>query len=99
MDLSDVRHILTTLRSEHTRFTVEQAIVFLGVCMHPGEALVDIAGKAGTSKGTVSRQVIKLKGMGLVTTHEIENDTRYKRAALTTKGAWLRDQLTSNVPE
>ena len=55
--------------------------------------IVELAGLAGRDYTTVSRQVAKLEGLGLVTRRVGQKDGRVSEVAVTTKGKAMTDAL------
>ena len=55
--------------------------------------IVELAGLAGRDYTTVSRQVAKLEGLGLVTRRAGQKDGRVSEVAVTTKGKAMTDAL------
>jgi DNA-binding MarR family transcriptional regulator len=55
--------------------------------------VVELADRAGRDYTTVSRQVAKLEGLGLVTRQESAADRRMRRAVITPKGKAMADLI------
>jgi len=67
--------------------------LLVGIERYGPIGVVDLAKKAGRDYTTVSRQVTKLEGLGLIERQPSETDRRINEAVITAKGQTLTDAL------